>query len=94
MTLQSDAASSEIWGVAVKLQKILKAPVHVDHIIPIQGITFEEEAKVCGLNVYYNMMPVLESENESKKNFCPPSKQIKDIKTPHISLDKLPNPKI
>lgn len=83
-----------IYDIAVKLQKILKAPVHVDHIIPIQGITFEDEAKVCGLNVYYNMMPVLEAENESKKNFCPPSKQIKDIKIPHISLDKLPNAKI
>jgi hypothetical protein len=82
-----------IYDVAVKLQEIINTPVHVDHIIPIKGITFEDNAKVCGLNVYYNMMPVLEADNESKKNYCLPAKQIKDIKIPHLSLDKLTQPK-
>ena len=38
-------------------------------------------------------MPVLEADNESKKNYCLPAKQIKDIKIPHLSLDKLTQPK-
>ena len=88
-----DEKTKYIYNIAVKLEKLFKAPVHVDHIVPLKGITFEDNAKVCGLNVYYNLMPVLETDNESKKNYCPPSKQIKEIKIPHLSLDKLPKPK-
>ena len=66
--------------------------VHVDHIIPIHGKTFEGGYPVCGLNIWYNLMPSLESDNTSKQNVCPPEKQIKNIKIPHMSLDKLPQP--
>jgi len=68
------------------------ANVHVDHIIPIHGKTFEGGYPVCGLNVWYNLMPSLETDNTSKQNFCPPEKQLRNTKIPHISLDKLPTP--
>ena len=85
--------TKHIFDVALKLEKLYNQPFHVDHIIPLNGITFEHNAKVCGLNVYYNLMPVTESVNESKKNFCPPESQLRNTKIKHLSLDKLPKPK-
>ena len=82
-----------IYDIGIKLQTLYNSTFHIDHIIPLKGITFEDEAEVCGLNVYYNLMPVTENINESKKNFCPPAKQIKNIKINHLSLDQLPSPK-
>lgn len=82
-----------IYDIGLKLQTLYSSTFHIDHIVPLKGITFEDEAEVCGLNVYYNLMPVTENINESKKNFCPPAKQIKDIKINHLSLDQLPSPK-
>ena len=82
-----------IYDIGIKLQTLYNSTFHIDHIIPLKGIIFEDEAEVCGLNVYYNLMPVTENINESKKNFCPPAKQIKNIKINHLSLDQLPSPK-
>jgi hypothetical protein len=82
-----------IYNIGLKLQNLYNLNFHIDHIVPLKGITFEDEAEVCGLNVYYNLMPVTENVNESKKNFCPPTKQIKDTKIKHLSLDQLPAPK-
>ena len=82
-----------IYDIGIKLQTLYNSTFHIDHIVPLKGITFEDEAEVCGLNVYYNLMPVTENINESKKNFCPPAKQIKNIKIKHLSLDQLPIPK-
>ena len=86
--------TKKIYEYASKIEFNLNTKVHVDHIIPLQGKTFEGGFPVSGLNVWYNLMPMLDSENTSKRNICLPEKQLKNIKTPHISLDKLPHPKI
>jgi len=81
--------------IELYLNKNLKtkiAKVHVDHIIPLKGKMFDGGYSVCGLNVWYNLMPSLESDNTSKRNICPPEKQLKKIKMRHISLDILPQP--
>jgi len=93
--------TKKIFEYALKIETYInrnntgkRAKVHVDHIIPLKGKTFEGGYPVRGLNVWYNLMPTLDSNNTSKGNICPPEKQIEGITTPHLSLDKLPHPKI
>jgi len=85
--------SKKIYDIALKMEKSLGVPVDVDHIIPLQGKSFEDKAEVCGLNVWYNLMPIVEEINESKHDLCPPVKKIPGIKTPQLTLDTLPKPK-
>jgi len=97
------AKTDEIFRITSKIEEILnkrllknnmpKVKLNVDHIIPLQGKTFEEGAPISGLNVWYNLMPTLESDNKQKQSLCPPSKKIESIEIEHLSLDKLPLPK-
>ena len=96
-----EVKTKKIYELASKIELYLKkisnsksAKVHVDHIIPLKGKTFEGGYPVSGLNVWYNLMPNLSSDNLLKNNLCLPEKQIKGVTTPHLSLDKLPHPKI
>ena len=84
----------KIYWYASKIEEIFNQPVHVDHIIPIRGKTFEDGAKVCGLNVWYNLDFQTKSENLSKNNLCPPVHRQPDFdKNPHVALVDLPKPK-
>ena len=97
------AKTDEIFRITAKIEESFnknlsknnmpKVKLNVDHIIPLQGKTFEEGAPVSGLNVWYNLMPSLESDNKQKQSLCPPSKRIEGVKTDHLTLDKLPLPK-
>jgi predicted nucleic acid-binding Zn ribbon protein len=97
------AKTDEIFRITAKIEESFnkyvlknnmpKVKLNVDHIVPLQGITFEEGAPVSGLNVWYNLMPTLESDNKQKHKLCPPSKRIEGVKTNHLTLDKLPLPK-
>ena len=97
------AKTQEIFRITAKIEGILnkslvrnkmpKVKLNVDHIIPLQGKTFEEGAPISGLNVWYNLMPILETDNKQKQSLCPPSKKIESIEIEHLSLDKLPLPK-
>lgn len=97
------AKTDEIFRITAKIEESFnkhllksnmpKVKLNVDHIIPLQGITFEEGAPVSGLNVWYNLMPTLESDNKQKHKLCPPSKRVEGVKTNHLTLDKLPLPK-
>ena len=96
-----EVKTKKVYELASKIEKYLNknntgkyAKVHVDHIIPLKGKTFEGGYPVSGLNVWYNLMPSLDSDNVKKLNLCPPEKQLKGVTTPHLSLDKLPHPKI
>lgn len=97
------AKTDEIFRITAKIEESFnkhllknnmpKVKLNVDHIVPLQGITFEEGAPVSGLNVWYNLMPTLESDNKQKHKLCPPSKRVKGVRTNHLTLDKLPLPK-
>lgn len=96
-----EVKTKKVYELASKMEKYLNknntgkyAKIHVDHIIPLKGKTFEGGYPVSGLNVWYNLMPSLDSDNVKKLNLCPPEKQLKGVTTPHLSLDKLPHPKI
>ena len=94
--------TAEIFRIAIKIEKILnkhlakhnQPPIkyNVDHVIPLKGQTFEEGAPVSGLNVWYNLMPILHEDNVKKQKLCPPMTSINN-KTPQLTLDKLPPPK-
>ena len=89
-----DKKTKQIYWYAAKIEKIFNQPIHVDHIVPIRGKTFEDGAKVCGLNVWYNLDLDLKENNLSKNNLCPPVHRQKDFdKNPHINLTDLPKPK-
>jgi hypothetical protein len=93
----------EIFRIASKMENLMnkyadknkfpRIKMNVDHIIPLKGITFEEGAPVSGLNVWYNLMPTLETDNKHKQSLCPPSSSIGNHKTKYLTLDKLPKPK-
>jgi len=86
--------TKKIYWYASKIEEIFKQPLHVDHIIPIRGKSFEDGAKVCGLNVWYNLDFQIKSENLSKNNLCPPvHRQPNFEKNPHVALVDLPKPK-
>lgn len=96
-----EVKTKKVYELASKMERYLNknntgkyAKIHVDHIIPLKGKTFEGGYPVRGLNVWYNLMPSLDSDNVKKQNLCPPEKQLKGVTTPHLSLDKLPHPKI
>lgn len=85
--------SKKIYLLASELESLLKTKINVDHIIPLRGRSYENNAPVCGLNVWYNLMPSIASENKSKNDLCPPLKKIPGIDAPHLTLDLLPEPK-
>ena len=94
--------TDEIFRITTKIEKslnkyliknkMLKDKFNVDHIIPLKGKTFEEGAPVSGLNVWYNLMPTLESVNKTKQSLCPPATRF-NFQTNYLTLDKLPLPK-
>ena len=84
--------TKKIYKMAVEIEELFGSPIHVDHVIPIKGIVFEDGSEICGLNVWYNLMPVLEEDNESKRNLCPPLKRIPGLNVPHLNLTDLPEP--
>ena len=51
-----------IYKQAASLQKLLKKPLHVDHIIPLQG------KNVSGLHVAENLQIIGAKDNMSKSN--------------------------
>jgi hypothetical protein len=88
--------TKEIFRTTAKIEKLFNdkdIKFNVDHIIPLKGKTYEDGSKICGLNVWYNLMPLLEEANKKKQSLCPPVKQIKGSKINHLSLDKLPEAK-
>ena len=67
--------------------------MHVDHVVPLKGISYEDKAPICGLNVWYNLMPLPYDINIGKKNLCYPVYQNKLYPFKHFSLSTLPKPK-
>jgi 5-methylcytosine-specific restriction endonuclease McrA len=52
----------EFYSLAKELQWLSEEPLHVDHIVPLQG------KEVCGLHVPWNLQIIPKSMNLRKKN--------------------------
>lgn len=51
-----------IYSACIKISEKTKIPHHVDHIIPLQGVS------VCGLHVWWNLRIIPAKDNLSKGN--------------------------
>lgn len=83
----------KIYSIARKIEKTTGINMHVDHIIPLKGVAYENsKIKMCGLNVWYNLMPLPYDINLKKKNKCLPVKPLKKFNYQNFSLETLPKP--
>lgn len=82
-----------IYKIARKIQNATGVEIHVDHIVPLSGKTFEDnKVKISGLNVWYNLIPLPKGFNLSKRNICIPAKQLKEFNYSNLALEVLPRP--